>query len=149
MNQTTVNRIADLESALKQFVKQKKLNGLGIQCWNAMQSVYGLSPCYTMGRMTDSGIMTSCEADIYGTLTMLIQYLASLETTAPHFIDWTIKHQEKDNVFLAWHCGNAPPSIACQKPGISSNTTAFWVRAWASNVPWVPANFRLSPAWLL
>ena len=72
-----------------------------------------------MGRMTDSGVMTSCEADIYGTLTMMIQYLASLETTPPHFIDWTIKHQEKENVFLAWHCGNAPPSIACKKPGIT------------------------------
>ena len=78
-----------------------------------------LSPCYVMGTLTDSGVMTSCEADIYGTLTMMIQYLASLETTAPHFIDWTIKHQEKENVFLAWHCGNAPPSMACKKPGIT------------------------------
>jgi L-fucose isomerase-like protein len=43
---------------------------------------------------------------------MIIQYLASLESTAPHFIDWTIKHQDRENVFLAWHCGNAPPSIA-------------------------------------
>jgi L-fucose isomerase-like protein len=119
LNPATVKHIVDLELALKQFVTQKKLNGLGILCWNAMQSVYGLSPCYVMGRMTDSGIMTSCEADIYGTLTMLIQYLASLETAAPHFIDWTIKHQEKDNVFLAWHCGNAPPSLACKKPGVS------------------------------
>lgn len=115
----TIQRIVDLEMAFKQFVKQKKLNGLGILCWNAMQSVYGISPCYVMGRMTDSGIMTSCEADVYGTLTMIIQYLASLEMNAPHFIDWTIKHQEKENVFLAWHCGNAPPSIACQNPGIT------------------------------
>jgi L-fucose isomerase-like protein len=118
LNQTSVDRIADLESALKEFVKQKKLNGLGIQCWNAMQSVYGLSPCYVMGRMTDSGVMTSCEADIYGTLSMMIQYLASMETTVPHFIDWTIRHQEKEDVFLAWHCGNAPPSLACKKPTI-------------------------------
>jgi L-fucose isomerase-like protein len=58
--------------------------------------------------------MTSCEVDIYGALTMLIQYLASLESTVPHFIDWTIRHQEKDNVFLAWHCGNGPPSLVCE-----------------------------------
>ena len=56
--------------------------------------------------------MTSCEVDIYGVLTMLIQYLASLKATPPHFIDWTIRHPEKPNVFLAWHCGNAPPSLA-------------------------------------
>jgi L-fucose isomerase-like protein len=68
--------------------------------------------------MTDQGVMTSCEADIYGTLSMMIQYLASLETTVPHFIDWTIRHQEKEDVFLAWHCGNAPPSLACNKPTV-------------------------------
>jgi L-fucose isomerase-like protein len=50
---------------------------------------------------------------------MLLQYLASLGETVPHFIDWTIKHQEKDNVFLAWHCGNAPPSLAARDGRIS------------------------------
>jgi L-fucose isomerase-like protein len=118
LNQTTTDRISKLEIALKEFAKTKKLSGLGVQCWTAMQATYGLSPCYVMGRMTDSGVMTSCEADIYGTLTMIVQYLASLETTPPHFIDWTIKNQDKEDVFLAWHCGNAPPSLACQKPTI-------------------------------
>lgn len=108
-----LNKIEELELALKQFAEEKGLSGLGIQCWTAIQEVYGLSPCYAMGRLTDSGIMTSCEVDIYGTLTMLIQYLAALKITVPHFIDWTIQHQDKENVFLAWHCGNAPPSLAC------------------------------------
>jgi len=42
-----------------------------------------------MGRLTDSGVMASCEVDIYGALTMLIQHRASLSKVAPHFIDWT------------------------------------------------------------
>jgi L-fucose isomerase-like protein len=108
----TVRTIAGLEYALTQFAVEKGLSGMGVQCWTAMQEVYGISPCYAMGRLTDHGIMTACEVDIYGVLTMLIQYLASMETTVPHFIDWTIKHQEQENVFLAWHCGNAPPSLA-------------------------------------
>jgi L-fucose isomerase-like protein len=111
---TKMNDIAGLEYALVQFAADKGLAAMGVQCWTAMQSVYGISPCYAMGRLTDRGIMTSCEVDIYGALTMLLQYLASLGETVPHFIDWTIKHQEKENVFLAWHCGNAPPSLACQ-----------------------------------
>jgi L-fucose isomerase-like protein len=115
----TVQNIAGLEGALEQFAVEKGLSAMGIQCWTAMQSVYGMSPCYAMGRLTDKGIMTSCEVDIYGALTMLMQYLASLGDTVPHFIDWTIKHQEKENVFLAWHCGNAPPSLACRRGDIS------------------------------
>jgi hypothetical protein len=34
----------------------------------------------------------------------------------------TIKHQEKRMSFI-WHCGNAPPSIACQNPESPSNTS--------------------------
>ena len=116
VSHSTVKGIAGLEYALSEFAEEKGLSAMGIQCWTAMQSVYGISPCYAMGRLTDHGIMTSCEVDIYGALTMLLQYLVSLGETVPHFIDWTIKHQQKENVFLAWHCGNAPPSLACQ-PG--------------------------------
>jgi L-fucose isomerase-like protein len=110
----TIGKVAGLEYALQQFASEKKLSAMGVQCWTAMQSVYGLSPCYAMGRMTDRGVMTSCEVDIYGALTMLIQYLSAMGETVPHFIDWTIQHQEKANTFLSWHCGNAPPSLVCQ-----------------------------------
>jgi L-fucose isomerase-like protein len=115
----TVKKIAGLEAALAQFAAEKKLSALGVQCWTAMQSVYGLSPCYAMGRMTDRGIMTSCEVDIYGALTMLVQYQAAMGATVPHFIDWTIQHQEKANTFLSWHCGNAPPSLACASTDVT------------------------------
>jgi L-fucose isomerase-like protein len=107
----TIGKMAGLEYSLAQFAREKGLSAMGIQCWTAMQSVYGLSPCYTMGRLTDQGIMTSCEVDIYGALTMLVQYLAALGKTVPHFIDWTIQHQVEPDTFLAWHCGNGPPSL--------------------------------------
>ena len=119
LSQETIRNIAGLEYALKQFAEEKGLSAMGIQCWTAMQEVYGISPCYAMGRLTDQGIMTSCEVDIYGALTMLVQYLASLATTPPHFVDWTIQHQERENVFLAWHCGNAPPSLAGKGSGVT------------------------------
>jgi L-fucose isomerase-like protein len=115
----TLQNIASLEYSLEQFAAEKGLSAMGVQCWTAMQSIYGISPCYAMGRLTDKGIVTSCEVDIYGALTMLLQYLASLGETVPHFIDWTIRHQEKENVFLAWHCGNAPPSLVCREGNIS------------------------------
>ena len=114
VKEETMRKIAKLELVLKNFADERCLSGMGIQCWTAMEEVYGISPCYAMGRLTDKGVMAACEVDIYGVLTMLIQYLASLKKTPPHFIDWTIKHQEEENVFLSWHCGNAPPSLACE-----------------------------------
>ena len=115
LTEENIRSIAGLEYALKQFAEEKRLSAIGIQCWTAMQEIYGISPCYAMGRLADQGIMTSCEVDIYGALTMLVQYLASLKATPPHFIDWTIQHQEKENIFLAWHCGNAPPSLVSNR----------------------------------
>jgi len=103
---------AKLELALKDFARSKGLSGMGVQCWTAVEEEYGISPCLAMGRLTDQGIMCACEVDILGVLTMLIQYSASMKRTVPHFIDWTIRHQEDEDTFLAWHCGNAPMSLA-------------------------------------
>lgn len=114
IREESIGKAARLEHALKDFVKQKNLAGLAVQCWDAMQKIYGISSCLTMGRLTEQGIMTACEVDIHGTLAMLVQYLASLKETVPHFIDWTIQHQSKENVFLAWHCGNAPQVLAAK-----------------------------------
>ena len=115
IGEEALEKSARLEIVLKKFANEKKLSAMGVECWSAMQEVYGISPCLTMGRLTDQGIMTACEVDIYGALTMLVQYFASLKQTVPHFIDFTIQHQSRDNTFLAWHCGNAPFSLAAEK----------------------------------
>jgi L-fucose isomerase-like protein len=109
-----LEKIARFECALRRFAEDRKLAGMGIRCWPTTMRSYGIGPCYTMGRLTDQGIMSSCEADVYGALSMLLQYLAAMQSTAPHFIDWTVQHPERKDVFLAWHCGNAPPSLACE-----------------------------------
>jgi len=113
VDKDAVLKAAKLEQALLNWADEKNLSGMGLQCWTAMQEVYGISSCTTMGRLTSRGIMTSCEVDIHGALTMLVQHQASLRTALPHFIDWTIQHQELDSVFFAWHCGNAPHGLAC------------------------------------
>ncbi|MFC1921287.1 L-fucose/L-arabinose isomerase family protein [Chloroflexota bacterium] len=141
----TLQNIAGLEYALEQFAVEKGLSAIGVQCWTAMQSVYGISPCYAMGCLTDKGIMTSCEVDIYGALTMLLQYLAALGETVPHFIDWTIRHQEKANVFLAWHCGNAPPSLACREGDVSLSYHSILGPSLGIDRSMGTAEFQLAP----
>ena len=49
---------------------------------------------------------------------MLAQYGVARKLTVPHFIDWTIQHQEDENTFLAWHCGNAPACLAAKPESI-------------------------------
>ncbi|MCL5070441.1 MAG: hypothetical protein M1308_06040, partial [Actinobacteria bacterium] len=111
----TLIKSAKLELSLINFAAKENLTCMGLQCWTAMQNIIGISSCYAMGRITQKGIPVSCEVDIYGALTMLIQYKASLEDKVPHFIDWTIKHQQEENVFFSFHCGNAPISLCHPK----------------------------------
>jgi L-fucose isomerase-like protein len=106
---------AKLELALAEFWRRSKLSAMAVQCWPAIQRMMNISVCNTYSRLTDRGMFTACEADVLGAEAMLISYHAALGATAPHFIDWTIQHRDNPNWLLAWHCGNAPVSLAADR----------------------------------
>lgn len=140
-----LKNLAGLQYALSEFAGEKGLAAMGIQCWTAIQEVYGISSCYAFGRLTDAGLLTACEVDIYGALTMLVQHRAALESTRPHFIDWTIQHQEKGNVFLSWHCGNAPPSLACKGCNVNLRSHSILSKPLGEKRTVGTAEFALKP----
>jgi len=123
-----ISKIAKLEYILRKYAKEENLSGFAIQCWTAMQEEIGVSPCLSMGRLTDSGIMCACEVDILGAITMVVQHLLTFRQDVPHFIDWTIQNQNNENMFLAWHCGNAPISLKCKscRPQINTHSVLGW-----------------------
>lgn len=138
-------KIAKLEVAIRKVINENNLSALGIRCWTELQKYYGVSPCFILGRLTQQGIMSSCEVDIYGALTMLIQYAATLETSPPHFTDWTIRHPKDRNVFLSQHCGNAPPILSYAPP--IPILTCHWLfsRIVSAEGSWGTAESRLRP----
>lgn len=103
---------AKLELALTEFWQKSHLSALAMQCWPSIQKALGISVCAVYGRMTAQGLPTACEADVLGAVSMLANYSAALGDTVPHFIDWTIRHRQNPNQLLAWHCGNAPVTLA-------------------------------------
>ena len=145
LDSEALKNLAGLQYALRQFAQEKGLSAMGIQCWTAIQEVYGISSCYAIGRLTDAGLLTACEVDIYGALTMLVQHRVALETTRPHFIDWTIQHQEKKNVFLSWHCGNAPPSLVCKGCSINLRSHSILSKPLGEKRTVGTAEFPLKP----
>ena len=103
---------ARLEAALADFLHRNQLSAMGVQCWPVITRQMGISICALYGRLTGQGMLTACETDILGALSMLVNYQAALGDLVPHFVDWTIQHRQNDNWLLAWHCGNAPASLA-------------------------------------
>jgi len=106
-----VTTLARMEVALRRLAEEKSLEAMAVNCWTQVQERYGICVCSVLGRLTDSGLPCACEVDVYGACTMLAAEAAGLGETSPHFIDWTELHPEEENVWLAWHCGNAPPSL--------------------------------------
>lgn len=107
---------AKLELALVDFWDRSRLSAMAIQCWPTINREMSLSVCALFGRLTQRRMLTACETDILGALAMLTNYQAALGQRLPHFVDWTIQHREDPNCLLAWHCGNAPVSLA-RDPG--------------------------------
>ena len=107
-----ITNAAKFEVALKEFWKANKLSAVAVQCWPSVGRIMGISVCALYGRMTNEHMLTACETDTVGTLAMLSTYYAAMGETLPHFVDWTIQHRENPNWLMAWHCGNAPVSLA-------------------------------------
>lgn len=105
-------RAAKIEHALIQFWEENGLSAMTAQCWPSIQRLMQLSVCAVYGRLTQRHMLTACENDVLGALSMLISHRAALGETLPHFVDWTIQHRQNPNWLLAWHCGNAPPCLA-------------------------------------
>jgi L-fucose isomerase-like protein len=105
-------KAAKLEKAFVDFWQENGLSALSAQCWPTINRLWDMSVCAVFGRLTGKGMLTACEADTLGALSMLANYQASGRQHLPHFIDWTIQHREDPNRLLAWHCGNAPLCLA-------------------------------------
>ena len=112
--QDAVTTLARLEVALLRLAREKNLNALAVNCWEQVQKRYGICVCSVLGRLGDQGIPCACEVDVYGAATLLAARGAGLDQTSPHFIDWTELHPTKQNIWLAWHCGNAPASLCAE-----------------------------------
>jgi len=92
--------------------KKFGLNAFAIKCWPEFDSVFGCAACSTLGKLTEEGLISACEADMEGAVTMLIQYYLTGEV--PFFSDLVSVDQDR-NTALLWHCGNAPVSLASDR----------------------------------
>jgi len=112
--QTSLVSQARYEVSLKRIARELDVQALAVSCWTQLQERYGISACSTFGRLNEQGFITACEVDLLGAATMWVVHCATLGRVAPDFIDWTDLHPTEKNVWLAWHCGNAAPSLAAK-----------------------------------
>lgn len=109
VNDAELDKAAALYLAFKTIIAKHDLDALAVKCWPEFPDSYGIAACSTLGRLNNDGILTSCEGDVYGAVTMLIEHYLTGET--PMFADF-VAIDENENTGIAWHCGAAPVCLA-------------------------------------
>ena len=106
-----INGLATMAVMYKNLFEEFKLDIMTTECWTATPLMFnGLAPCAVLGALNDLGYMIACENDIHCAMTMAVLKAATLGKGTPLFGEFTVRHPEKVNTELLWHCGQFPLS---------------------------------------
>ncbi|MHB1253414.1 MAG: hypothetical protein ACYCZ1_04540 [Candidatus Humimicrobiaceae bacterium] len=102
--------------AVKKEVEARNLTSYAPDCWPELRDLDKTAICPANGRMCVEGIMASCEADVNGSLSLMLEHAMAQST--PWLADLVNYIEEKDAI-LFWHCGNGPYDFCDKKPLIN------------------------------
>ncbi|KUO48896.1 MAG: hypothetical protein APF76_09610 [Desulfitibacter sp. BRH_c19] len=104
-----IERYARLSVAYTRFVEDNGINVLASRCWPDFFVEYEAPVCGVLSSLTDKGVVSSCEGDVYGAVSMYI--LKELTSISSYFGD-PVSIDETKNTITFWHCGAGACSLA-------------------------------------
>jgi L-fucose isomerase-like protein len=125
--------------ATRRLVDEYDLNAIAFKCWPDLKSNNICSPCYTLSRLSDEGIMSACEGDVTAAVSMLILYWI----TGNHvYLGDLLKINNTTNEALYFHCGAKSSYLAENKNEIEYRRHAESEGVWK---PGLTVDFPLKP----
>ncbi len=109
IDEKNVLDFAKLYKAYDCFVKENNIAALSSRCWPDFFTAYGTPVCAVLSIISNMGVPCSCEADVLGSVTMLLA--AEFSQQAVFFGD-PVSMDEKENTITYWHCGSGACSLA-------------------------------------
>lgn len=106
-------RMAKFGAVVDSWMEAQQLVGSAVQCWTAMEELYGIVPCTIMSMMSNSLMPSACETDIAGLVGMLALVLASGKPSA--IVDWNNNYGNDPDKGVIFHCSNLPKDIFVDK----------------------------------
>ena len=102
--------------AIEQLMKENDCKCAAYDC-GGVRFAIGMngSSCAIQGELSDRGLPTACETDVWGAISQLIATAASLGQDAEFLADWTYRHPTNDNAELIWHGGPFAYSLATKE----------------------------------
>lgn len=101
LSMRTVEKLAALVKAVEKLSKGG-YRAFAISCWPNFRRELTMVPCASFGLLNDEGIVTACEGDVLGAVSMML-----LSQLADHpSIIFDISYLDlQDESVLFWHCG--------------------------------------------
>ncbi|PYZ92619.1 hypothetical protein CR194_13185 [Salipaludibacillus keqinensis] len=114
-NDETVMRFAQFTVKMRDYIEEEKLSALAIRCWPDFFNELGAAACSTLSHLTDESMVSACESDIHGSLSMYI--LNQLSGGAAPYLGDMVHINQENNAMVFWHCGAGAYSLASQRTG--------------------------------
>jgi L-fucose isomerase-like protein len=111
----TVQRFAQFYTYVKKRIQHNHINALAIRCWPDFFNKLGASACSALSQFIEEGIVSACESDIHGSISMYILHELS-GGKAPYLGD-LVHVNEENNSVVFWHCGAGAYSLASSVTG--------------------------------
>lgn len=98
--------------AIKQICDQNNYSAIAFSCWSKLMPLKETVGCLVNSLLNSDGIVAGCEADVLGTISMLV--LRNLTNQVVALMDLA-RFDESDDSLLLWHCGSAPFEMANER----------------------------------
>jgi len=102
-------RMAKLALVIDQWVAERELAGLAVQCWTSLEEFFGIAPCAVMSMLSNRLVPAACEVDVTGLLGMLA--LQAAAGTPSALVDWNNNYGDHPDKCVFFHCSNLPKAV--------------------------------------
>ena len=104
-----MDRSIGLYGGLAGLARRHGWSAVATRCWPECMTEYGGAMCTPMAMLTEDGVPSVCEADLFGAITALI--LQHVSASDPFIAD-LVDADTTDDTSVVWHCGVASPRLA-------------------------------------
>ena len=108
-DEKTLEQYGRIRTAYQKIVEENDLGALATRCWPDFFVETQAAVCTAISFLTEQGVVSACEADIGGAISMYIA--KAFSGSAPYFGD-PVSLDEVKNTIIYWHCGAGACSLA-------------------------------------
>ncbi len=109
MPENNIKDFARLYKAYKAYVEENHIGAISSRCWPDFFTEFGTPVCMVLSLLNAVNVPASCEADVYGALSM---YIGTALTEQSTFFGDPVSMDEKESSITFWHCGMAACNLA-------------------------------------